>query len=222
MKNISIIPVLFVSFTLLMSVQMTINKIKPHTGQHRQSQFENFKWLNYFHVASIMIMLLPVFITGYSPFFLLLFPDKINIGQAMAFLACFGVIGFFPWKKFSTEHKQEDTILPFSFILLYGLLRFAFLITYEWFFRGFLLTGFSLWLGIGWAIIINTSLYTLIHIHKTKKEIIGCIPFGLLMCVFTVWWQSIWPAIIFHMQLAIIHEWSGLQNLTSPQKQTAL
>ncbi len=222
MKNISIIPILFVSFTLLMSMQMIINKIKPRIALHRQHQFENFKWLNYLHASSIMIMLLPVFITGSSPFFLLLFPDKINIGQAIAFLACFGVIGFFPWKKFSTEHKQEDTILPFSFILLYGLLRFIFLICYEWFFRGLLFTSFSLWLGIGWAIIINTSLYTLIHIHKTRKEIIGCIPFGLLMCVFTVWWQSIWPAIIFHMQLAIIHEWSGLQNLTSPQKQTAL
>jgi len=222
MKNISIILILCVSFTLLMSMQMIINKIKPRIALHRQPQFENFKWLNCLHASSILIMLLPVFITGSSPFFLLLFPDKINIAQTLAFLACFGVFGFFPWKKFSAGHNHDDTILPFSLILLYGLLRFVFLICYEWFFRGLLLTSFSLWLGIGWAIIVNISLYTLIHIHKTRKEIIGCIPFGLLMCLFTVWWQSIWPAIIFHMQLAIIHEWSGLQNLMSPQKQAAL
>jgi membrane protease YdiL (CAAX protease family) len=205
-----------------MLMPLIINKIKPAVTLHRQSQFENFKWLNYLHASSIMIMSLPIFITGYSPFFLLLFPDKINIGQTMAFLACFGAIGFFPWKKFSAEHNYRNTILPFSFLLLYGLLRFIFLICYEWFFRGLLFTSFSSWLGIGWAIIINISLYTLIHIHKTKREIIGCIPFGLLMCVFTVWWQSIWPAIIFHLQLAIIHEWPRLQNLTSPQKQAAL
>lgn len=222
MKNISIILILFVSFTILMLMPLIINKIKPAIVLHRQPQFENFKWLNYLHASSIMIMSLPIFITGYSPFFLLLFPDKINIGQTMAFLACFGAIGFFPWKKFSAEHNYGNTILPFSFLLLYGLLRFIFLICYEWFFRGLLFTSFSSWLGIGWAIIINISLYTLIHIHKTKKEIIGCIPFGLLMCVFTVWWQSIWPAIIFHLQLAIIHEWPRLQNLMSPQKQAAL
>lgn len=222
MKNISIILILFVSFTILMLMPLIINKIKPAIALHRQPQLENFKWLNYLHASSIMVMLLPVFITGSSPFFLLLFPDKINIGQTMAFLACFGAIGFFPWKKFSAEHNYGNTILPFSFLLLYGLLRSIFLICYEWFFRGLLFTSFSLWLGIGWAIIINIFLYTLIHIHKTRKEIIGCIPFGLLMCVFTVSWQSIWPAIIFHLQLAIIHEWPRLQNLMSPQKQAAL
>ena len=190
---------------------------------HRQAQFENFKWLNYLHASSIMIMLLLVFITGSSPFFLLLFPDKINIGQTYGLSCLLWSNWLFSMEKiFHGYINMINTILPFSFILMYGLLRFIFLICYEWFFRGLLLTSFSLWLGIGWAIIINISLYTLIHIHKTRKEIIGCIPFGLLMCVFTVWWQSIWPAIIFHLQLAIIHEWSSLQNLMSHTKQAAL
>ena len=113
MKNISIILILFVSFTILMLIPLIINKIKPGIAFDRQPQFENFKWLNYLHASSIMIMLLPVFITGSSPFFLLLFPDKINIGQTMAFLACFGAIGFFPWKKFSTEHNYRNTHFTF-------------------------------------------------------------------------------------------------------------
>ena len=103
MKNISIILTLFVSFTILMVMPLIINKIKPGIALHRQPQFENFKWLNYLHASSIMIMLLPVFITGYSPFFLLLFPDKINIAQTMAFLACFGVFGFFHGKNFPRD-----------------------------------------------------------------------------------------------------------------------
>jgi hypothetical protein len=65
-------------------------------------------------------------------------------------------------------------------------------------------------------------LYAVLHLHKSKKEIVGCLPFGLLMCVFTVWWQSIWPAIIFHMQLVIINEWPLLQKSISFQKQNAI
>jgi len=44
----------------------------------------------------------------------------------------------------------------------------------------------------------------------------------LLVCVFTLWWQSLWPAIIFHLEITMIHEWPVLKNFISPQKQAAL
>ena len=50
----------------------------------------------------------------------------------------------------------------------------------------------------------------------------SCIPFGLMVCVFTIWWQSIWPAIIFHLQIAVVNEWPLLQKFNSLQKQNAL
>src|SRR5678816_4397194 len=99
--------------------------------------------------------------------------------------------------------------------------RIVFLISYEWFVRGLLLITCCAWLGTAWGVVINTVLYVLLHVHKDKKEMLGCIPFGILLCAFTIWWQSVWPAIIFHLQLAIINEWPDVQLFLSPSKRTA-
>jgi membrane protease YdiL (CAAX protease family) len=168
-------------------------------------------------------MLLPAFFIEPLPVSLLSFPDKISIDQAITFLISFGLIGFFPWKKFGGGSLKKDgdssQTIPAIF---YAFLRIVFLTVYEWFFRGLLLIGISAWAGIEWSIVINILLYAIMHSHKSKKEMIGCIPLGLLLCVFTIWWQSIWPAIILHLEIAIMNEWPPLQQIISPQKQTAL
>lgn len=183
---------------------------------------DHFKVLNHIHAFTSVIMMLTVFTTEIPGKFLS-FPDRISIGQTIAFLACFGAIAFFPWKKlYDGDQKFEHAVChPFA-VFLYGFLRLIFIASYECFFRGALLLSFSFLLGMTWSVIINIALYTLIHIHKDKKEIIGCIPFGLLVCLFTLWWQSVWPAIIFHSQISIIHEWPPLRKFISPQNKTAL
>jgi membrane protease YdiL (CAAX protease family) len=179
--------------------------------------------LIYFHLVLITLMLVATCIIN-AGYFLLQFPDKISVVQLAAFLTVFAVISFIPWKKFTNEVTVRQYVArqPASRIALYTFLRGAFLVIYEWFFRGLLLLGFSACLGMNWAIVINVFLYAVLHLHKSKKEIVGCLPFGLLMCVFTVWWQSIWPAIIFHIQLVIINEWPLLQKSISFQKQNAI
>jgi membrane protease YdiL (CAAX protease family) len=212
---------LMISYTVIMLTTGWVNRIRPGITSYQEPQPANFKMLNYLHAISIVIMILPVFTTT-APFFLLLFPDKINIGQTIAFLTCFGIIGFFPWTKmYDVDQKTDNIIIPAPAIFLYGSLRLLFLISYEWFFRALLLTDLSSWVGAPYGIIINVLLYALIHIHKSTKEVIGCLPFGLLVCVFTVWWQSLWPAIIFHLQIAIVNEWPPFQKIISPQKQAA-
>jgi membrane protease YdiL (CAAX protease family) len=223
MKITILILPLMISYTVILLTTGWVNKIKPGITTYGEPQPANFKMLNYLHAISILMMILPVLTTASAPFFLLSFPDKINLGQTIAFLACFGIIGFFPWKKmYQGDQKTDNTILPLPSIFLYGSLRLLFLISYEWFFRALLLVNLSSWLDIRYGIIANVLLYALIHIHKSKKEIIACLPFGLLVCVFTVWWQSVWPAIIFHLQIAIVNEWPPFQKIISPQKQAAL
>ena len=223
MKTILFILPLVISYTAIMLTTGWVTRIKPGITTYQEPQPANFKMLNYLHAISILMMILPVFTTASAPFFLLLFPDKINIWQTIAFLTCFGIIGFFPWKKmYAVDQKTDNTTIPAPAIFLYGCLRILFLISYEWFFRALLLTDLSSWVGTEYGIIINVLLYALIHIHKSKKEIIGCLPFGLLVCVFTVWWHSVWPAIIFHLQIAIVNEWPPFQKIISPQKQAAL
>ena len=179
--------------------------------------------LNYFHLLLISLMLVTS-CTIRAGYFLLQFPDKITVEQLGAFLMVFGVISFLPWKKFSNEVTVGQYVFgqPASRIALYTLLRIGFVVIYEWFFRGLLLLSLSEWLGINWSIVINVFLYAMLHSHKSKKELFGCVPFGLLVCVFTVWWQSIWPAIIFHVQLVIVNEWPLLQKSISFQKQNAI
>ena len=221
MKTMLLILPLMISYTVIMLTTGWVNRIRPGITTYQEPQPANFKMLNYLHAISIVIMILPVFTTT-APFSLLLFPDKINIGQTIAFLTCFGMIGFFPWTKmYDVDQKTDNIIIPAPAIFLYGSLRLLFLISYEWFFRALLLTDLSSWVGARYGIIINVLLYALIHIHKSTKEVIGCLPFGLLVCVFTVWWQSLWPAIIFHLQIAIVNEWPPFQKIISPQKQAA-
>jgi membrane protease YdiL (CAAX protease family) len=223
MKNTELILILALSYTVMLLMNVVVSKLKPGITLHHKLCPDNFGTLNFLHAIGITVMLLIPFMATALPVFLFSFPDRVSIGQTSCFVLCFFAIAFFPWKRFSNNYSsQENDLSSLQAVILYGSLRSAFLVSYEWFFRGLLLWSFSLWLGVIWSILINILLYTLIHIHKNKNELIGCIPFGLLVCVFTLWWQSVWPAIIFHLEIMIIHEWPVLQKFISPQKQAAL
>jgi len=223
MKNTELILILALSYTVMLLIMTGVNRLRPGITLHHNLCPCNFRTLNYLHFIGIVIMLIIPFMGAALPVFLFSFPDKISPGQTMTFLFCFFAFAFFPWRDFSQRHhKMQEASSSLPSVLLYASLRSAFLVSYEWFFRGLLLWSLALWLGPIWAVLINISLYTLMHIHKNKNELIGCIPFGLLVCVFTLWWQSLWPAIIFHLEITMIHEWPVLKNFISPQKQAAL
>jgi membrane protease YdiL (CAAX protease family) len=224
MENFSAILILLLLYATLLFMISWVNKLKPGIASYHKPYLNNLGPLNYLHIGGILIMLLPALIIKQLPVFILSFPDKISISQTIIFLTCFGVIGFFPWKKFNRDPTRSENASSSSayHIISYALVRCFFLIVYEWFFRGLLLISFCEKFGNNFGIMINVLLYVLIHTHKNKKEMIGCIPVGILLCVFTIWWQSIWPAIIFHLQIAIINEWPPLQQFISPQKQTAI
>ncbi|HTS45330.1 MAG TPA: CPBP family intramembrane glutamic endopeptidase [Puia sp.] len=88
----------------------------------------------------------------------------------------------------------------------YLFIRTSFLIVYECFFRGLLLFTCVDGCGIGFAIVINLILYTLLHAFGNRMEMLACFPFGIILCSITLWWQSILPAIILHLILALVHE----------------
>jgi membrane protease YdiL (CAAX protease family) len=201
---------------------VTVTTFEQLTAKNKLRR-PDLRVLNYFHVLLMSFMLVTGCIIN-SGFFLLQFPGKITITQLTAFLIVFGLISVLPWKNFSNEVTVARYLSqePGSRIASYTLLRTLFVLIYEWFFRGLLLLNFSALLGINWAIVINVLLYAVLHAPKSKKEMLGCIPLGLLLCVFTIWWQSIWPAIIFHTQLLIINEWPFLQKSISLQKQNAI
>ena len=96
----------------------------------------------------------------------------------------------------------------------YFIIRIVFLFSYEFFFRGVLFFSLLELNGLFIAITITTLLYVLIHVFDTKKEIIGAIPFGIILCLFSYYTHSIWIAFLIHMTLSVVYELSILKPLS--------
>jgi membrane protease YdiL (CAAX protease family) len=88
----------------------------------------------------------------------------------------------------------------------YFVLRLAFIIAYELFLRGALLFDVAFYTGIIVSAIVNVILYVVLHVYDNRQEIIGAIPFGFTLCWITWQTQSIWPAVILHLVLALTAE----------------
>jgi len=87
-----------------------------------------------------------------------------------------------------------------------------YLFAYEFLFRGFLLFACIHSFGIWPSIIINILVYSFAHVPQGIKETAGAIPFGFLLCYFTILSGTIWAALILHIVLAISNEWFSIYN----------
>lgn len=101
---------------------------------------------------------------------------------------------------------------------VYFMIRFVFLLCYEFFFRGVLLFKFLEFNSLFVAIFYSTILYVLIHIFDSRKEIIGAIPFGIVLCLFAYYTNSVWYVFIVHMALSAVYEISLFYHLTIKNK----
>ena len=116
--------------------------------------------------------------------------------------------GFFAARgKIPGLYKLTSVTIPSQgLIASYFVIRFLFLVIYEFFFRGVMLQSVAVSAGIEWAIVINLVLYAIAHIYSNRKEFIGSVPFGLLLCLITIKLQSVWPAIVIHLMLSLPYE----------------
>ncbi|MFW6218512.1 MAG: CPBP family intramembrane glutamic endopeptidase [Bacteroidota bacterium] len=88
----------------------------------------------------------------------------------------------------------------------------AYLFAYEFMFRGYLLFLTYHELGAAGAIIINTSLYALVHVPKGIREAIGAVPLGIVLCILCLISGNIWIALVTHVSLALSNEWISLKE----------
>jgi membrane protease YdiL (CAAX protease family) len=107
----------------------------------------------------------------------------------------------------SNSYYSLPRYLPLSFVFI----RTLFLIVYEFFFRGVALFIMAEDLGLAIAVIINLILYTLAHWFD-KKERYGSVLMGIILCSASIFYHSVWPAIIIHLSLALSHEITLLVN----------
>lgn len=84
---------------------------------------------------------------------------------------------------------------------------FAYLLAYEFAFRGFLFFTCEKEMGLPLAISVNVSLYVLVHIAKGWKEAVGAVPLGIVLCLLTYQTGTIWIAFLVHVVMAWANEW---------------
>jgi len=113
-------------------------------------------------------------------------------------------------KKISPANNSNHS-LPFYLPLSFVFIRTLFLIVYEFFFRGIVLFIMAEDFGVAKAVIINLILYVLVHWFD-KKERYGSALMGIILCVVSIYYHSVWPAIIIHLSLALSHEITLLIN----------
>lgn len=79
----------------------------------------------------------------------------------------------------------------------------AYLVAYEWTFRGLLVCALASALGVWPALLLGTGLYVLAHLEKGLGECLACVPMGLGFGVLAWWSQSLWAPIALHLGLAL-------------------
>lgn len=85
-----------------------------------------------------------------------------------------------------------------------------YLLAYEFMFRGWLFFTCLESMGPELAIVVNVSLYSLVHVPKGLNETVGAIPFGVLICWLTLQTGTIWIAFLVHTIMALSNEWFSL------------
>jgi len=110
----------------------------------------------------------------------------------------------------SAAHKALRKEAPVDLAVgspeIYLLLRVLFLICYEIFFRGVLLNFCITITTVPIAIVINVVLYAIAHTFSTRQELIGSVPFGIVLCLLTLYTRSVWPAVIIHVMLGLPYD----------------
>ena len=153
--------------------------------------------------SPLMILSLLLYFSDHQNiFFRFGWDEKFSLIIILLLCLCFSVSvysGLQPGEKSRSVVSTQETISYLS-------LRIPGLIIYEMFFRGVLLGFFLEWLPISVAILLNMVLYALAHAFSSRREFFGSLPFGLILCYLTILNQSIYPAVLLHLCLALPNE----------------
>jgi len=85
-----------------------------------------------------------------------------------------------------------------------------YLIAYEFLFRGIFFTWCFVSYGLWPAIILNSLVYSGVHLNQGKKETIGALFFGVILCLLVWHSGSILPAILLHASLTFSMDISAI------------
>ncbi|TRW97136.1 CPBP family intramembrane metalloprotease [Flavobacterium gawalongense] len=178
-----------------------------------------------FHIMGIIwIGIIPIVLLKHSIWKVLIGNEILDRSFVFLYILIFILILTIVFKqsKYASQKTQEpfkSTVhLSSPFFISYFIVRVLFLFVYELWFRGFLLFDSIGWVGINAAVTGNVFLYVLLHIFNSKKEMLACIPFGILVCFLSILFNAAWPAIILHIGVSLVYELTIYRSYLYPSK----
>lgn len=205
-----------ISFIVYFFVSFVFKQIKVRNFEESLQTTKGLLLLNVKHIIGVLLFGF-LFFLAESDYLYLLFSIQLTNGilivLAILTMLLSGVLAF---KSATRISLKKNTLITkgLSSILLYFSIRVFFLVCYEFFFRGIVLFTLLYVFGLYKAIIITTVLYVIIHGFDSRKEIIGSIPFGIVLCLFSYFSKSVIIACLIHLTLSMVYEISVFNSLT--------
>jgi len=156
----------------------------------------------------------------------LIFNDGIQnygISSSHLILSMYWILGLSPLLIIMNYFncKKEDNLAMYpqirksewnsKLVVLSAVSWIAYLLAYEFMFRGYLLFVSVKYLGVWPAIALNIAIYALVHVPKGIKEAVGALPLGIVLGIITIKTGNIWVAFVVHVVLALSNEWFSLK-----------
>ncbi len=181
----------------------------------------DIKKLNLLHITGLLFLGLPLVYINKQTAIFINYAPAMDIKKIFVLLVLVVLTAFIGLKtaikvsrKLSVSNSPENEKSRWVYLPI----RVLFLFIYEFFFRGVLLAVSMYYLNIEWAILLNVILYTLFHFFSEKEEIFFCPLFGGVLCLLTIWFHSVLPALILHTTLSVSHEGYILKKINGSFK----
>lgn len=116
---------------------------------------------------------------------------------------------FFSLKSINVRESAPELrikVWHLRHIILSSLSWLIYLFGYELFFRGILWFFCFRAFGFWWSVLINVTLYSLVHVPKGRLMTYGAVPLGVLFCTLSYFTGSFLPAFMIHSAMAISTE----------------
>ena len=110
----------------------------------------------------------------------------------------------YPEMRFKEWSKTQFAITAIGWAI--------YLLGYEFLFRGLLFFSVYHSYGLIIAMTLNVFIYSIVHIPKGKAEMIGAIPFGILLCSLSLLTNSIILPFLIHLCLALSTDFFSIHH----------
>jgi membrane protease YdiL (CAAX protease family) len=208
--------ILFIIFSTYFLISFLFKQLAIHNIEKALFVKNGLMFLNLKH--SIGILLFGLVFWSYKPDFVkelisIDFSNSVAVISGLIILILTIILSKTSVKKVIANYQSVSKIYSGN-RTVYFVLRTLFLLAYEIFFRGVLLFTLIDTFGLMPAVVMCTMLYVLIHAFDSKAEILGAIPFGIVLCLLSYFTQSILLPFIIHLSLSLVYEISLFNFLT--------